>query len=230
MKDNPQMRIPDEYTTAFNDFFTMTVEKRKAFFSELKKTRIELTSSRIAQKISSKIKVSVTKLENIIEMFVSLYAFIESNTIPVSELVNSLKISAEDFGIKAKKSDWIAFQNQLKELIKNKDESIGLISKAVELYGEYQNLFIDARTLTDLRPVFKSNIQEDPVGGIIIHNLKIIYRNKNSTRNRQIFIALDNSDLDTLIRILERAKEKSKTLYKCIDQKVFPCIDNTEGE
>ncbi|MBA7521429.1 hypothetical protein ES705_13536 [subsurface metagenome] len=160
MKEDTKVRIPEEYVNAFNEFLTMKVEKREEFISALRKTRIELTSSRIANTIASKIQVPAKKLQNIIEMFLSLYAFIETNRISVSEVVDDLKKSAEEIGITAKESDWNSFQKHLGELVTNKDESFGLINKALQLYSEYQNLFLDARILTDLRPIFKSNLSK----------------------------------------------------------------------
>ncbi|MBA7656344.1 hypothetical protein ES703_64268 [subsurface metagenome] len=116
----------------------------------------------------------------------------------------------------------------IRELVTNKDESFGLINKALQLYSEYQNLFLDARILTDLRPIFKSNLKEGPAGGIIVHNLKVIYQSKHDSRSQEIFLALDSADLDTLIKVLERAKEKAENLYNCIDQNIFPCIEYKE--
>ncbi|MBA7536145.1 hypothetical protein ES705_28407 [subsurface metagenome] len=51
MKEDIKVRIPEEYVNAFNEFLTMKVEKREEFISALRKTRIELASSRIANTI-----------------------------------------------------------------------------------------------------------------------------------------------------------------------------------
>lgn len=82
--------------------------------------------------------------------------------------------------------------------------------KALSLLVENQDLYQGARILTDVRPVFSPQIENQPVGSVIFHNLRISY--SRNQRDEEIYFALDKSDLVQLQRMIDRAIRKSDLL------------------
>ena len=80
-------------------------------------------------------------------------------------------------------------------------------AKAKELLQEAQRLLLDARILTDIRPVFGEDIGENPTAFILTHTLKLHYH--EGGEHREFFVALDEQDIASLKRMSERAQRKT---------------------
>ena len=102
-------------------------------------------------------------------------------------------------------------------------DALDASSKATALQAEYQNLFDMARVLTDMRPVFPSDPGSPPVGAVIVHNLKIQFI--ASGERKEMFFALDHTDIDKLIETLTRAKAKAQTLNKIASSSALGIIE-----
>lgn len=99
--------------------------------------------------------------------------------------------------------------------------SLYVRQNALSLLYENENLFTNARILTDLRPVFHESKSEqaaveNPSGFLLTHTLKIGYQNING--DGEIFIALDSDDLETLLAAIGRAKDKAAILSTIISK------------
>jgi hypothetical protein len=70
-------------------------------------------------------------------------------------------------------------------------ENIGLLSKAMRLQRDGERLFCDAKTLSDIRPVFHDDASSAPAGGVITHTLKLGYR--EGGEHKEFFIVLGGS-------------------------------------
>ncbi len=84
--------------------------------------------------------------------------------------------------------------------------------KAKELQTEAEHIFCEARMITDLRPVFGSNVTDSPEAMIIVHTLKLGYHDFQSQTHREMYVAMDADDIAKLIEVLQRAEKKTKTL------------------
>lgn len=92
--------------------------------------------------------------------------------------------------------------------------SLELCAKATGLQGEYDQIFVAARILTDIRPIFGNNIEEQPINALIVHNLKIEFLDSGVLK--EIFFALDGKDLIALTEETNRAKTKQETISKLL--------------
>jgi len=98
----------------------------------------------------------------------------------------------------------------LLELLQD-DHPLVVAWKADELSREHQNLFLGARLLTDLRPVF--NGAGDRVHqSLVIQTLLIDYQ--DGTDVRRLALGLDAHDVAHLRRLCERAELKAATLKR----------------
>jgi hypothetical protein len=85
-----------------------------------------------------------------------------------------------------------------------------LLAKAYDVAAEHQNLLHESRIISDIRPVHKSGPGSPVVGAIITHILKLEY---HSLRGREeLYVALNDQDLEELGEAVARAKDESQSL------------------
>jgi hypothetical protein len=101
--------------------------------------------------------------------------------------------------------------------------SAKLIAKAHEVLLEHHRTFSEARILTDIRPVFGENADAAPIGAVLVHMLKIEYRQDGDSK--EFFVALDTKDIDELMKVLERAKLKTESLKTLIGSSNVTYVD-----
>lgn len=106
-------------------------------------------------------------------------------------------------------------------------ESVACLGKAVQVISDHDKVFISARTLSDIRPVFGTNLEDVPKGAAIIHSLTIDYQHR---RRRDTFcVAMDCEDIEALIATLSRAISKAKGMKKLLLESNVSFL-NPEGE
>jgi hypothetical protein len=100
--------------------------------------------------------------------------------------------------------------------------SIDLVARAQDVLTEHSQTFSTARVVSDLRPVFGDQVSADPAGMVIVHMLNVNYR--SAGRRETFVVALDEKDIDDLMSVLQRAKDKGTTLQKIVENTGIPYI------
>ncbi len=90
------------------------------------------------------------------------------------------------------------------------DDSIGIITKRIILEIENINNLSQSYITTDFRPIFFNDPLVEPQYGMIKHTFCLKVR--GLTGVKEIFITLDKQSLEELSRVVERARNKEKTL------------------
>lgn len=88
---------------------------------------------------------------------------------------------------------------------------MGTAAKAGYILTQHERIFVGARILTDLRPIFHQNVSEKPGAAVIIHMLKIMQRDNHKNYQDQYF-ALDSNDIRSLKALIDRALKKEESL------------------
>lgn len=109
--------------------------------------------------------------------------------------------------------DWDTFESQLRTILAC--EVLSLVEKARELRIEGVNSIVDARILTDLRPVFPDDPMRPAEAMLVMHTLKLVFRQGNSEQT--LCLSLESGALDYFSDLLERAREKERTLLRQVD-------------
>jgi hypothetical protein len=92
-----------------------------------------------------------------------------------------------------------------------------LEGKATSLLISDENVYCKARAITDLRPIFRDDLEEGPEAMIVVHSLKLTFH--RGSREHQVFhLALDASDIAELRGVLDRAEAKAKVLKERVPQ------------
>lgn len=113
-----------------------------------------------------------------------------------------------------------ALRSRVAEILNIK--SLDLVARAQNVLIEHSQIFSTARIVSDLRPVFGDQISFDPLGVVIVHMLNISYR--NAGRRETFAVALDEKDIDDLMDVLQRAKDKGVTLKRIVESTSIPYI------
>jgi hypothetical protein len=94
--------------------------------------------------------------------------------------------------------------------------AVRLAAKALDLAGDYEHLFVDARILTDVRPVFPDDETKAPAAAVIVDTLKINYYGPDGNL-RSFHVALDQAELDELRKVIVRGLEKTRGMRSFLD-------------
>lgn len=86
-------------------------------------------------------------------------------------------------------------------------------AKARSLQQDRENTYCRARIITDLRPIFGSDVRQSPKAVLVAHMLRITYHHGSPGTLRDLFLTLRTEDLDQLSELIERARLKAESLH-----------------
>ena len=95
-------------------------------------------------------------------------------------------------------------------------EKLLIGQKASMLLVEQDKIFSDARIITDLRPVFETDVARPLLAVAISHNLKIEF--VEGREGREVYISIDTNDLHKLRNLIDRAIKKDTQLRLTLSQ------------
>lgn len=92
---------------------------------------------------------------------------------------------------------------------------IRLLSKASSIGAEHERVFLNAQVLTDLRPLFDDDSDEnlEPEGALLCHILSLHFISSDRSHDN-FYVTLDDDDIEILKRAIDRAIRKSDSLKR----------------
>jgi hypothetical protein len=104
-------------------------------------------------------------------------------------------------------------------------KGLSITMKAMGVVADQDHLFLNARILTDIRPVF--NESGDSVdAAVIVHNLRIHYGVDRD--HKDFYVVLDTGDIQALRDVLDRADAKAKCLQGLLKTSDISYLDVEE--
>jgi hypothetical protein len=88
-------------------------------------------------------------------------------------------------------------------------------SKAIDLSYDFARIYLAARIITDVRPIF-DELREEIIGNVITQTLRIDYTSSEGTEST-ISVAMDTDDIQQLLRSCEGAVSKATTIRRAIE-------------
>jgi hypothetical protein len=171
------------------------------------------TPSDLAAKVESEIKALGSEdVKKLISALTSLYRVRDKANISADRLSNDLYDAIQKEGgslVSNENAD--TFKSRLTRFLNLASLNV-VATKARELQVDVEKAFCEARILTDLRPVFGSDVSSGPMAMIVVHTMKLSYHEGAKGEIKEIFIGIDNDDILRLKQILGRAEDKAKTL------------------
>lgn len=208
--------IPELYKKGLSIIINSSRDNISKIIEEFKKAPKELLPNEYIDLLSNLDIWSSSESKEVIETLMSLFRLKERDRKDAKNIVldiyETLLENQEDELIPTEN-----FESNLYELLST--ENFGLSIKAIELSSEYEKIFNDCRIITDVRFAFNTDIEDKIETGIIVHNLRIKYY--QGENNSEIFLALDNLDLNDLKEQIVRAQRKEKSIKANFKDSVY---------
>lgn len=187
--------VPKTFTTA-QEFEAWIAPEVKALPAGDLRRLIDVVAS--LRRLLSKFKVSAPKL--------------------VADVVEAARASIGNF----EGSNGTDFAERLGSLLPIASFDIVGI-KARELQGEAERTFCEARVITDIRPVYGETVEEAPTALLVVHTLKLVFHEMSG--HKEFYLALDEEDIASLKKSLDRAEEKARTLKALFAKKDLRTVE-----
>jgi hypothetical protein len=130
-------------------------------------------------------------------------SFVDQEVFPALKRAGTFTKDSED-------AQWKKLRKFLLDALALED-TVGTAAKAGSVLTQHEHIFMAAKILTDVRAIFHSNTSEKPQSAVIIHMLRVIYRDFQGNRSEHFF-ALDSNDVRSLKTVIDRALKKEETL------------------
>lgn len=223
----PEIRIPDEYRRGFAEIRQLTEQQAEELISALEAEPPTLEREKLRSAVASNVSsLARSDIDRIIDTLVSLYALKGSMNLETLEFVDTVRRAMDESGREELEFD----EDKERELFKDhltqllKVDSLGIATRANDLlYEDKHAVRGSTRVITDIRPVFRADPDEDPAAALIVHTLKVSYH--DGGRIEDFLVTLDSEQIDELLRVLERAKSKAGSLKRTLEGAKIPFID-----
>ncbi len=181
---------------------------------------IEIEFSTVAEELDTLLDIQTGR--NLLQTIMSFNSLIENNDEENKKVAERLTNSYIDLsGDELSEKDKIVLINNLYLILSNFN-SVKQIIDAREIYSSNENNLSDLSMITDLRLIFKDNIEDKDRSAIIIHKLNLEYSNSNDFK--ELYLTLDIKDLNKLKVLIENAIQKDQILrddYKDVLNFIF---------
>ncbi|SRR6266545_2288159 len=217
-------RVPDRVRKGLSILASASQQASDELAEHLAKLPLQIPQEDTADGVANQLK-SLPAVDGraVIHSLMSLAAFKGSSNQNTEKLVSDVLADLK----KADKEP--AFANDLIDRLAQRLplllglSPLTISSKAIGILTDNQRIFREARVLSDIRAVFSDNVEAMPAAAVIVHELKLEYY--ESGDRKEWFIALDSRDLQKLINVLERAKQKDSSLRLVLSAANLPFLD-----
>lgn len=215
------LTIPESQKRALAKLVSLRPEQRRALREAVSAARPRLLIQDFIAGIAPSAVLPEKDLLAVIEMLSSLYIELDRHGITSHEIakqVSDLAQAESSPDLQPADGNWKSFADDLAGLL-SLGGTLGVTSKANEIKLAHERVFCDARILTDLRPVYQTNVEDGPAAGIIVHTLKVTYHERltgheGNPSTEDFYVALDKEDISRLSELMTRALRKEESLKK----------------
>lgn len=156
------------------------------------------------------VELTADEARALLSMMLSTAAHAETSELDISELSDEMA-SSEALNLENESQQRLA--TRIKYLVEQRSTQV--LHKSLALMQEHQSVFLDARILTDIRPVFGGEVSEGLDAVVLTHSLKIDFVREG--KRKSFYLALDQSDLRVMKTTIERAIDKATSLRETLE-------------
>ena len=225
----PRINFPPQFKPVLTKLGQLDEPAAEELISTVNGVAATLNHKTLTANLVSAIgQMAADEANSIVSAIVTLATVMVAHNVEVAEFVSDICASLRDpiatEGSAAPAVDLLpVLGSRLTRLLGS--PGLVLSVKASFLQREHTNVLLDAKVITDIRPVFFENL-EAPASTVLVHHLKLSYIHDNAPH--EIYVSMDDSDLTTLKKSITRAEEKRKALKPLMMSSKL--IDLGEGE
>ena len=211
------LQVPVEQIPYIQQFVALPDEKVNEMLTALSDAGMKFNTFDLAADVASRTQLPKPLVEGVIQVVASLYLTKDGQPSPLETFVDE-QVRPAFRGILATNATpeqldvvWLKFREFLLGAL-SLDDTVGVATKTGRVMTEHERLFVDARILTDIRPVFHPDLSEKPSAAVLVHMLRLTTRDLYGSSRVAQFFALDSNDIRTLKYLIDRAIKKEETL------------------
>lgn len=203
---NTKINIPENHIDKFKFYINLPNEIRNQFIDNLNNAPLGLSPSALIDYISDKpINLSHEKIFDLLQIYLNLSGAKQRLDLSDSEFLIVLKnalSNTNDQDLNPNEEVLSLFE---KLLSKN---NVSITNKILEYYSGNSKNYLYSKIIQNIRPVFGDD--NELLGSTIVNDLKIVF-NQND-EEKEIFISIDNKDIEGLIKELKKTLESTKKI------------------
>lgn len=216
------LRIPPRYLPGIRAIVRLTDEGAAQLHVVLQEVPRHLTSERLARQIAAAAPELADDAAEVTEAVLSLVALLPEEAPATARLARDVSESP-DLELDAEARAILA--ERLSGLLSI--DALQVSARALDVITEYERVFHDARILTDVRPVFRSDPSQGPAAAAVVATLKVDFHEADRSLSSAYF-AMDHSDLLLLRDVIDRAIAKTESLKRLIERLDIPYWEYVE--
>lgn len=222
-----EIRIPEEYLRGFAEMRGLTEQQAQELASALEDEPPTLDRDKLRSGVAAKMgDIARSAVDRIIDTLLSLYALRNSMRLATPDFADTICNAMSESGAEELSfdddEDRGRFKAQLIRLLEV--DALVITTKANDLlYEDKHAVRGSTRVITDIRPVFRTDPEDDPAAALIVHTLKMSYH--DGGRIEDFLVTLDAEQIDELMGALERASLKAESLKQMLAGTNVPFID-----
>jgi len=166
---------------------------------------------KLAPKLATASPLSEAESRHLLQVLFTLHSLPRVGIVEQEEVVPELIAAIKDKEKPVITDEQLSSFREFISAALRDDGPLGLLAKGSLLVGSQERLLLDARILTDLRPVFDDSEISTPGAFIALHSLRLVFDHGGEPETIQI--NLDKKDLRQLVETAQRALSKEDALH-----------------
>jgi hypothetical protein len=209
-------RYAQEWLSAAKRIDAMSDEAFMELIQVIPQMPINLSLVKSLEGIPPLLNVSKADLRDAIQVVFSGNSLVEARGISTSVLGKEL---ADDAAVENSER----FQSRLSQLFES--EPLRIWGKALKLIREQPKVFTDCQIISDVRPIYMDEPENEPSAYVLFHTLKIEYQ--EDFERKDLFFSLDSADLKIMADVITRAVKKRNSTTASLKKTGVPLYDRS---
>lgn len=211
------LKIPESHRVGLTKIRQLSDENIEAIVAALQRLPQTATKKKdILSALAATLpKLPAADVEKISGTLSSLYYVRADSDVPLIKFATDVAGALKDAGEQFTDEESARFSDRIAKLLGV--DLLWIASKAWTLQVDQENVLCEAKILTDVRPVFGTNVEDQPAGFVITHTLKIGYHDAGAD-HKDFYVSLDEAELSTLRSMIERAEKKASSLISLMSK------------
>jgi hypothetical protein len=212
------LKVPKQYEADLALLVALSQEEGAALINAVSEVPSALQLSDVSAAIAAKANLTKARAHGVLRVAMALYE-VRSRLHPeksIEDFSDEVVDSFDAAGSSDLRSSNTEQRRRAAALLRTllAQRNIAVTARARSVMQAHEHVFFDSRVLSDLRPVFTTEVSDGPAAAVLIHNLKISYSAGNVTKD--FYVALDSADLEQLKHQLDRATLKARAFREMV--------------
>lgn len=209
MARSPLTAIPRSLEEPLGKILSLDEGGRRQLLDALQEVGVSPDLGEAAEVVSERTSFNDDEAVSVVRLLASLYELRAGSDLDVAGLARAVVELSDTKSLRRPAAAAEGDAGFLTDLL-SFDDGFAVTAKLWSVKSEVERVYCAARVLTDVRPAFADDPSKAPGAAVVAHTLRLAYH--DGPRLRKIMIAVNGDDIDELIAMLGRAKEKAKVL------------------